>query len=68
MADSNSSVKIVNQLHALVFYRSQVVNIPVPFHIAEFILLQMMVFCALMFDTNNLSSKNPNIQWPAIRA
>ena len=68
MVDSNSSTKIVNQLHALIFYHSQVENIPIPFHIAEFILLQMMVFCALMFDTNNLSLKNPNIQWPAIRA
>ena len=68
MADYNSSTKIVNQLHTFVFNRSQVETIPIPFHIAEFILLQMMVFCALMFDTNNLSLKNPNIQWPAIRA
>ena len=68
MADSNSSTKIVNQLHALIFYRSQVANIPIPFQIVEFIILQMMVFYALMFDTNNLSSKNPNIQWHAIRA
>ena len=68
MEDSNSSAKIVNQLHALIFYRSQVVNIPIPVHIAEFIILQMMVLCALMFDTNHLSSKNPNIQWPPIRA
>ena len=68
MEDSISSAKIVNKLHALIFYRSQMVNIPIPFHISEFILLQMMVLCALMFDTNNLSSKNPNLQWPAIRA
>ena len=68
MADSNYSTKTVNQLHVLIFYRSQVENIPISFHIAEFILLQMMVLRALMFDTINLSLKNPNIQWPAIRA